>query len=289
MRAASVDLVAYLATADAVDVADLLTITLANGGGVLRLTNYDVDLTVAGQLYSAAPSQYQRGLVKVGVGLAAEPIKITLTPDPFDLVAGLTWQAAAQRGLFDGARVSVDKIIMPSPRDTSLGSVNLFTGGVADVEADRLTLELTCKSDVQLLDTPWPRNVYQPSCANTLFDGVCTLSRAAFTVATTAGAGSTANNLTESALSNPTGYFDLGTVTMTSGALAGQERPIKRYTAGSPNTIELLRPFTAAPAPGDTMNVVPGCNKLQTTCDTKFANLAHFRGEPYIPPPEQAQ
>jgi uncharacterized phage protein (TIGR02218 family) len=75
---------------------------------------------------------------------------------------------------------------------------------------------------------------------------------------------------------------------MTSGALAGQQRPIKKYTLGTPNTLELMRPFPTAPAPGDTMDVAPGCDKLKATCTTKFSNLAHFRGEPFIPAPEEA-
>jgi hypothetical protein len=86
------------------------------------------------------------------------------------LLGGVSWQAAAQQGLFDGARVSVDKVFMPEPGDTSLGLVNLFAGRVADVDADRVSIELTCKSDVELLDTPFPRNVYQPNVRHTLFD-----------------------------------------------------------------------------------------------------------------------
>ncbi len=289
MRTASSALRSYLATADVVDVADLLTITLANGGGVVRLTNYDVDLLVDGQLYPAGATLYERGTVKVAVGLVADGIRVVLFPPSDALLNGVSWQAAAQRGLFDGARVSVDKIIMPAPRDTSLGPVNLFAGRVADVDADRSSIELTCKSDVELLDTPFPRNVYQPTCGFTLFDSFCALSRAAFTTASAAESGSTAKVLNDLTLTQASGYFDLGTVTMTSGALAGQSRPIKAYTLGSPSTIELLRPIPAAPAAGDTMDVVPGCDKRQVTCDTKFANLARFRGQPYIPAPEQAQ
>lgn len=289
MRAASAALISYLASTDEIDVADLLTITLANGGAVVRLTNYDEDLAVSGNVYSSGPTLYRRDLVKVGVGLVADPIKLTISPGPGELLGGVSWQAAAQRGLFDGARISVDKVFMPAPGDTRFPSVNLFSGRVADVDADRAILELTCKSDVELLDAPFPRNVYQPNCANTLFDSVCTLNRATLTAATAAETGSTAKILNDIGLSAASGYYDLGTVTMTSGALVGQQRPIKAYLLGSPNTIELMRPFPTAPAPGDTMDVAPGCNKLQTTCDTKFSNLAHFRGEPFVPAPEEAQ
>lgn len=288
MRTASAALLSYFAISDAIDVADLLTITLANGGAVVRLTTYDEDLIVDGNVYNAGPTLYRRDLVKVAVGLVADPIKLTIFPGAGDLLGGVSWQAAALRGLFDGARISVDKVFMAEPGDTRLGGVNLFSGRVADIDGDRTKLELTCKSDVELLDAPFPRNVYQPNCANTLFDSVCTLNRVTFTTATAAQTGSTAKILNDTGLSQPTGYYDLGTVTMTSGALLGMQRPIKAYVLGSPNTIELMRPFPAAPAAGDTMDVAPGCDKLQTTCTTKFSNLAHFRGEPFVPAPEEA-
>lgn len=289
MRAASAALVAYLGITDQIDVADLLTITLANGGGTVRLTTYDEDLLVAGNAYSSGPTIYRRDQVKVAVGLVADPITLTISPGASELLGGVSWQAAAQQGLFDGARVSVDKVFMPAPGDTSLGLVNLFAGRVADVDADRVSIVLACKSDVELLDTPFPRNLYQPTCDHTLFDTGCTLLRVTFTTATAAETGSTAKILNDLGLTQPTGYYDLGTVTMTSGALVGLTRPIKAYTLGSPSTIELLRPFPVAPAPADTMDVAPGCDKLQVTCDTKFANLARFRGQPFIPAPEQAQ
>lgn len=291
MRPATGALRAYLADPKVTEVlvADLLTLTLANGAGQVCLTNYDNDLVIAGVLYRRGPTQYVRDTVKIGVGLKADPITLTIYPDPFDALGGVTWQTAAQQGVLDGARVSVDKLVMSYPGDTSLGTVNLFTGRIADVEGDRASVRLTCKSDVELLDTPFPINVYQPTCSHTLFDGGCTLSRAAFTTNTTVGASSTAQRLNNTGLVAATGYYDLGTVAMTSGVLRGQQRPIKAYTLGSPNTIVLMRPFPVAPAAGDTMAVAPGCDKLQTTCTNKFANLAHFRGEPFIPAPEQAQ
>ena len=41
-----------------------------------------------------------------------------------------------------------------------------------------------------------------------------------------------------------------------------------------------------APGIGDTFTAYPGCDKLQNTCNTKFTNIAHYRGYNYVPPPE---
>jgi uncharacterized phage protein (TIGR02218 family) len=36
-------------------------------------------------------------------------------------------------------------------------------------------------------------------------------------------------------------------------------------------------------AVGDGYSLVPGCDKLLSTCGTKFANVSNFRGEPHLP------
>ena len=50
----------------------------------------------------------------------------------------------------------------------------------------------------------------------------------------------------------------------------------------------VVGPLPAAVANGDTFQVWPGCDKVQATCSGKFANLARFRGQPYIPMAETA-
>jgi hypothetical protein len=261
MRTASGALAAYLAITDQIDVADLLTITLANGGGTVRLTTYDEDLLVAGNAYSAGPTIYRRDLVKVAVGLVADPITLTISPAADALLGGVSWQAAAQQGLFDGARVSVDKVFMPEPGDTSLGLVNLFAGRVADVDADRVSIELTCKSDVELLDTPFPRNLYQPTCDHTLFDSGARCSRR---VHDRDGGGDRIDGEDPErlGLTQPTGYYDLGTVTMTSGALAGQTAADQGVHARG----RRARSSSCAPSPPRRRRATrwtsrPGCDK----------------------------
>jgi uncharacterized phage protein (TIGR02218 family) len=77
----------------------------------------------------------------------------------------------------------------------------------------------------------------------------------------------------------------LGTLTFTSGALAGKSYSIRQQTGG---VFLLTVPIPIPPAAGDAITVYPGCDKQQTTCQTKFANLQHFEGFPYVPVPETA-
>ncbi len=47
-------------------------------------------------------------------------------------------------------------------------------------------------------------------------------------------------------------------------------------------------PLQSAPSAGDTFTVYYGCDHTPGTCQSKFNNLANFRGFPYVPPPQMA-
>ena len=128
-----------------------------------------------------------------------------------------------------------------------------------------------------------PRNVYTAGCIHTVFDGGCGLIKASFANPSAALSGST-NRVLLCELAQAPGYFDLGTVTFTSGANAGVTRTIKAYAVGA---ISLSYPLKTAPAVGDSFIAYPGCDKrMAETCSAKFGNLPNYRGFPFIPVPE---
>jgi hypothetical protein len=167
--------------------------------------------------------------------------------------------------------------------------VNLFAGRVADVDADRVSIELTCKSDVELLDTPFPRNVYQPTCSHTLFDTGCALT-ARSSRRERGGVGIDGEDPERHSRSRGDrllrprhGDDDVGRARRAAAADQGVHARVAQHDR-APAAVP------AAPAPGDTMDVAPGLRQAAGhVLDTKFSNLARFRGEPYIPAPEQAQ
>ena len=56
-----------------------------------------------------------------------------------------------------------------------------------------------------------------------------------------------------------------------------------------PGTSQRLRyPLPDAPATGDAFTIYQGCDHTMATCKAQFANLARFRGFPFVPPPEVA-
>lgn len=61
-------------------------------------------------------------------------------------------------------------------------------------------------------------------------------------------------------------YFNIGTATFTSGALAG-DAPIELFGWSSTGGVVLFEPLAAAPEVGDTLELRRGCSKLRSTDD----------------------
>jgi uncharacterized phage protein (TIGR02218 family) len=72
-------------------------------------------------------------------------------------------------------------------------------------------------------------------------------------------------------------------VTFESGANVGVSRTVRQSTTSG---LYLARPLDYVPTAGDSFVVYKGCDKSMTTCQSRFNNLANFRGFPFVPPPE---
>lgn len=267
---------------------DLYTITLA-GGAVWRYTDAPQNITYGGNVYTAASMDgapgFSRGPIKTAIGLQVETIDVNLLYDGATTVyqGTLTPGAFAAAGGFDEASVQIDKFLTPSFTDTTNGIVNLFTGVVSDVKVDGGKVTLAVASNLIFLNSAFPRNYFLPQDNNALFSPASGLSAATYAVNGTV-TGSTSTTVTASALTQAAGWFSLGYLTFTSGALNGITRMVKSYAAGGAFT--LLYPLPSLPANGDTFTAYPGYDGTQTMCSSKFNNLAHFRGFPYVPTPE---
>ena len=270
----------------------LYTIVLLNGAGTLYYTTGDVPLKFNGNTYLTASEtgiimgkQGQRTKIKWRIGVEVDTMQFDAIPNG-GTVNGQKWLDAIQQGVFDGADVTFSHAYWPQQAYTSpilpTGVIVMFAGIVAPLTAGRSSTQFTVNSYLQYLNQMLPRNVYQSQCINNLGDTACTISLAGLAVAGTALTGSTAT-LLSATIANATGYFDLGKITFTSGVNNGISRGVKAYVIGTPGTISLMSPFPQISSNGDTFNIYPGCDKLQTTCAAKFSNLANFRGFPNIP------
>lgn len=287
MKAASPALVSYInavrARRDApLLMADCFTLSLLSGL-VLTYTNADVPIALNGYTY-AANSVLVDGLnYKCAVGLDVDQQKITISARPSDTIGGVPFLQALRNGVFDGCEIMRERAFLTAWNAPPLGSVLLFKGRVATIDAlGRTSAEITVNSDLVLLDIQIPRNLYSPACVHVLYDSGCGLVKNVFGANGTVGSGTTNVSI---AWSGASAAYAQGTVLFTSGVNAGVSANVK---SASSTALTLAYPLLNAPAVGDTFTAYQGCDHSMATCKAKFNNLANFRGFPFIPPPTYA-
>lgn len=275
-------------------IADLLTI-IQVGGATTRLTSAPGDVLSTSQAISKTDANvytflgdsgvsFIRGQVTQSVGLEVDNMPLTIIAPTSVTIAGVPWPTLARQGGFDGAKIVVERLFMATWGDTSKGTVIVFSGNSGEVYSTRNAVQITVMAATNILALPMPRIIYQPGCNHMLYDTGCTLLQATYTSTGTAHAGSTASSIA-TGLSHVDHYYELGAITFTSGVNSGISRSILTYIS---NVATVAPPFPSAPATGDSFSIYPGCDKSQGTCTTKFANLSHFMGLPYVPTPEMA-
>lgn len=271
--------------------ADLYTFTLV-GGGVLRYTSGDRDITANGNHFTSQGPRVDRKGNKAKchwkIGVDVDTLVFDVMPQATDLVNGQSFLAACVQGAFDGAELTLERAFMGTYGDTSVGTVILFAGRVAEIDLGRGVATFSVNSHLELLNLNLPRNLWQPSCVNSLGDPSCGVNLTSFAVAGSALAGSS-THIVNASLAQATGYFDQGKINFTSGANAGLSRSVKSWVTGSPGVVALLAPLPNLPAAGDAFQIFPGCDKtLGGNGCAKFANTARFRGFPFVPTPDTA-
>ena len=265
---------------------DCYTITLS-GGGVLQYCENEVAVTFNNRTFAAGPT-IERGSTSTTVGVQVDTLDITFGADSTTLVNGAPLLSFIAGGGMDGAHITLERVFAPAPNQNWVGSLLLFVGRVGPINMNRYSADIQVLSDLELLTSMVPRNVYQLACGNTLYDGACGLKSAAFQVS---GQAITASDATQAYFGTNFGtayadnYFQLGVIKMTSGSNAGVSRTIKVQSGAE---IGVIHPWPEPISIADTFTIYPGCDKTMTTCNTKFNNLVRFRGFPFVPAPETA-
>jgi uncharacterized phage protein (TIGR02218 family) len=282
MLPASGPLITLLNTSRQLIMADLYEIWTISG--VSRYTDAKLPVTSGGFTYQPNGPVIKRTGTKRSVGLQTDTMKLTLECDQTHLLEGLPFVQAAAKGALDNARIVIHKAFIATWGAAPTGTVdNWFAGAVSLVRPSRNKVEIEVKDDTEKLTVKMPCNLYQGPCLNTLFDPACGVLRSAFLVNGTATGGTT-TSLT-SALAQAAGWFEQGTIKMTSGLNVGLKRTVKTYAGGS---FTFILPLPFAVLAGDTFETLPGCDKTPPTCDGKFGNLARNTSFPFIPAAEVA-
>ncbi|MFX4309711.1 DUF2163 domain-containing protein [Acinetobacter soli] len=282
MRAASEKLIALL-DANQFVMADLYTITTIQND-IYRYTNYDFDLIVAGELYYSDGPIISRDGITLSLGVEVDNLSVTIDVTDEETFESLRIVQAFHNGQMDGARFKLERIFMDAstPTDTSAGTIKLFEGRIIEPEFDRNTIQASVASDLDELNVQMPRNLYQPSCSNTLFDHACGLNRENYALETTIAAGSTASRILCD-IHQPQSWFTQGVIEFLEGGNKGLKRTIRLHEF---DVLLLTLPLLEDPEVGQRIKVYPGCDKRLETCQNRFNNFSRFRGAPFIPIPE---
>jgi uncharacterized phage protein (TIGR02218 family) len=292
MRAASAELIAFLASRQPFWSADLYTISLRSGS-TLRLTGADRSVSFGLTTWLAASETnfaLTRKSWQIQNTMDVPQLTIDLISSGTDFSGGSNVKLAIHNGLFDGAWCQMDRAFMPIVGgqfgDTALGTVPIFAGPVGETKITGLGATVTVRGANIRHQQYMPRNRFLAACIHALYDAGCGVSRSAHTFS---GVVSGASSIAIGWASDPTSghWADLpgGIMTVTSGVGVGQTRSVQ---FSSSSGISFVYPFYEVPAPGDTFDVTYGCDKNKATCSGRFGNLQNYRGFPYVPPAEMA-
>jgi uncharacterized phage protein (TIGR02218 family) len=265
--------------------ADCFTFTLTSGA-VLTYTNADVPVTYQGKQFLANGPLVDGLKYRGSVGLNVDRQEVTIAAKPGDYaVAGAMFIASLGAGLFDGAQVQRDRVFFSDViGGTLVDGVTLFFGRVSTGdEIGRTKGKITVANELVLLDLPMPRNIYAPMCLHVLYDTGCGLAAATFGTTGAVAGGSTQTLIN---FAGAVAQHAQGKLIFQTGANAGLSFTVKSVVAGTSLTLAYQTPFT--PAAGDGFAVYYGCDHTQSTCQSRFNNLASFKGFPFVPPPQYA-
>jgi hypothetical protein len=235
MKSAPAALIAALQSSRELAFADCFTLMLADGT-TARYTNaqYPVSVPQSGApaLVFAAGDILIDGLkLKQTVGVDIDEQQVDIAFKPTSTIAGLPWPVAVREGRFDGATFDRARVVMTAPGMAPIANalVTMFHGEVATVDnIGRLSCRMTVKSMLNKLAIDMPRDIWQPSCLNTLYESSCGLSKSANSASGTVGANPTPTFLPWSGSAQD--LYDQGTVTFEGGANVGISRTVRQST-----------------------------------------------------------
>lgn len=271
--------------------ADIFTVTLIDGVTKYYWAAWDSDLLVGGsQIYSSTQPWVERGSWGVTNTMQVSTMKMTLGALNTSFAGGAQIKTQIHNGLFDSAFILMSRAFMTSPGNTAtLGTIDLFGGLVGAIDLNGISADFQIKGKNTILDQNVPRNIFQIGCNHAYCDAGCTLPRLTYTTSYTVGASPSPSFIPwASAPSNPARYIN-GTFSATSGTDSGQRRNISYADSTG---LTLAYPLYATPAPGDGFTAFEGCDKSVNSGSvqscTSRSNTQHYRGFPFVPPPNAA-
>jgi uncharacterized phage protein (TIGR02218 family) len=244
-------------------------------GVVLGFTDHVRDLVVDGVTYRAA-SGYTRTAIRGTADLAVDNLDVeSVFSDD-----GIT-EEDLRAGRYDFAEV---RMFLVSYQDLSQGILKLRCGWLGEVTIRDGMYVAELRGMTQRLQMI-VGEVYAPDCSADLGDARCGVDLADLEESGTVTAVISATAF-ETALAQPTGWYDGGELAWTGGVNAGQTVAVRSWDAAT-SMLSLFLPALYPMQAGDAFTIRPGCDKSFATCQAKFDNVINFRGFPHVPGTDQ--
>lgn len=245
-------------------------------GEVFGFTDHDMPLIFGGTTYEA-----ESGLTASEMRSSAD-----LSVDAQDAEGAIRSDRITETDIIDGrwdnALIEVWRVNWETPAQRVL----MRRGNLGQITRGKAAFTAEVRSLAHMLNQTVGRT-FQLYCDAELGDGRCgkNVSSSTFTGTGTVTSLSGDRGFVASGLgSYATSWFVGGLVTWATGANAGRRAEVMRHgKAGAVVTVGLYERPVHAIAVGDTFSIRAGCDKLSTTCRTKFSNLPNFRGFPTMP------
>lgn len=248
--------------------------TFARGSQLWHYTDQRSDVTLAGVVYRAATirhSEYARDEESASGELTI------VTSDRTPLVADLNGKLGAALPI----AVTIRQTHAAGVGGVTPTTAVRFSGVVKDRTIANGECRFTIASIAALLERPLLRWVCGPTCNKTVYGRECGVDPSTYTTTGCALGAISGRALTVSAAAaQAAGYYTAGYVVIETGPAAG-ERLFVQAHAGS--TLTLLHDPPAGLTTAHTLAITAGCDGLESTCRTKFANIDHFGGFPRVP------
>lgn len=248
-------------------------------GVTYRFTSHDRAIAFEGESYSPCAS-----LTPSAVQLTGE----LGGGDSVDLEGIISDGAISEvdiwAGLFNGATVAIRRVNWNDLDDHEL----ILSGTCGAFEFDEIGFKFEVVSlGERLTQQPILRR-WLPTCRFKLGDAQCGFDLSTLEGSGTVEAVSSRHDstqahrriFTDTNRAEADNYWQLGTLTWTSGQNNGQSVDIRSST--SAGIFELEKATQYPIEVGDTFTVLPGCDRSFATCQTKFSNEVNFGGFPFI-------
>lgn len=256
--------------------ATMLLLDLQDGTS-MGITDHDQDIAFD---IGDGSVDYQAG---TGVLVSDVSLKTGLDADNYEVtgpIGELVTLPALLGGRFNRARA---RLFQVNWKSLGSGAIRILAGSVSDVRIEGGKFIFEVRSDCDLFNQVVGRLIVNQCDAD---HGDARCGRTPESVVGTVTAVTDEMQFTVSFTgSYADDYFNFGTVTALTGALAGTA-PVEIHDWTAAGAIVLFVPLAEAPEIGDTFNIVRGCGKSRADCMARN-NILNFRGFPEVPGSDQ--